>query len=134
MDTASNTKFKTVAEYISVHPPHARKLLQELRQTIKKAAPRAEESISYSMPAFKLHGMLVWYAAYKGHIGFYPKPSAIEAFKKELSEYKQAKGSVQFPIDKPLPVKLISKMVKYRVEENLEKENLKAISAKTKKR
>jgi uncharacterized protein YdhG (YjbR/CyaY superfamily) len=104
--------------------------LQELRDTIKKSAPQAEEVISYNMPAFKLQGMLVWYAAYREHVGFYPRPSGIEAFKKELSVYKGAKGSVQFPIDKPLPLNLVSKIVKYRVKENSEEFKGKAVKAK----
>ena len=88
--------------------------------TIKKAAPKAEEVISYGIPAFKLNGMLVWFAAYSTHVGFYPRASGIEAFKKELSIYKGAKGSVQFPLDNPLPLGLITKMVKFRVTENLQ--------------
>ena len=95
--------------------------LQKLRLTIKKAAPQAKEKISYGIPAFTLNGMLVWFAAFKNHIGFYPRTSAIAAFKKELSVYKGAKGSVQFPFDKPLPLTLISRMVKFRVKENLSK-------------
>jgi len=114
-------KFKTIDEYFSVQTEDTSKLLKELRQTIRKAAPEAEEIISYNMPAFKLNGMLVWYAAFKKHIGFYPRVSGIEAFKKELSVYKNAKGSVQFPIDKPLPLNLVSKIVKYRVKENLQR-------------
>lgn len=96
-------------------------MLEELRQAIKLAAPAAEEVISYQMPAFKYHGVLVYFAAYKHHIGVYPTSSGIAAFKKELSVYKGAKGSVQFPLDKPLPLALIKKIVKFRVKENLEK-------------
>lgn len=92
-----------------------------MRLTIKKAAPQAKEKISYGIPAFTLNGMLVWFAAFKNHIGFYPRTSAIVAFKKELSAYKRAKGSVQFPFDQPLPLPLISRMVKFRVKENLAK-------------
>jgi len=128
---ATATKFKTVDEYISTVPQQVKGLLKEFRKTIQKAAPQAEEVISYNMPAFKLHGMLVWYAAWKEHIGFYPTPSALEVFKKELLAYKGAKGSVQFPIDKPLPLNLVTKIVKYRVKENLEKSHIKA--AKTKR-
>ena len=95
--------------------------------TIKKAAPQAEEVISYGMPAFKMYRMLVWFAAHSKHIGFYPGASGIEAFKKELSIYKGAKGSVQFPFDQPLPLGLITKIVKFRVTENLQQ-------AKTKKK
>jgi len=107
-------------EYIVSYPKEVQKLLEQLRATIKKAAPQATEVISYSMPAFKLNGMLVWFAAYSKHIGFYPRISGIEAFKKELSVYKGAKGSVQFPLDKKLPRGLITKIVKFRVAENLE--------------
>jgi uncharacterized protein YdhG (YjbR/CyaY superfamily) len=114
-------KFKTVDEYISTFPPGIQALLEQMREAIGKAAPKAEETISYNMPGFRLSGMLVWFAGYKNHIGFYPKPSALEAFKKELSVYKSSKGAVQFPIDKPLPLGLVSKMVKFRVKENMEK-------------
>ena len=116
---------KNVDEYILAFPKEVQRLLEELRATIKKAAPGAEEVISYQMPAFKFHGMLVYFAGYKNHIGFYPTPSGIEAFRKELSVYKGAKGSVQFPINSPLPSNLISKIVKYRVRENLERANAK---------
>jgi uncharacterized protein YdhG (YjbR/CyaY superfamily) len=118
-------KPKNINEYIATFPLQTRKLLRQMRSTIKKAAPKAEEVISYGMPAFKFHGMLVWFAAYSRHIGFYPRISAIQAFKKEISKYKNAKGSVQFPLDKPLPVSLIKKMVQYRVKENLAKLKLK---------
>jgi uncharacterized protein YdhG (YjbR/CyaY superfamily) len=124
METKTTTP-KDVDEYISGFPKEVQRLLEELRATIKKAAPDAEEVISYQMPAFKLQGMLVYFAGYKSHIGFYPTPSGIEAFRKELSVYKGAKGSVQFPTDSPLPLNLISKIVKYRVRENLEKANTK---------
>ena len=109
-------------------------MLEDLRQTIRKAAPKAEEVISYQMPAFKFHGMLVYFAGFKNHIGFYPTSSAIKAFNKELSAYAGAKGTVRFPLDKPIPVGLITKIVKHRVKENLAKENLKAAAkAKSKK-
>ncbi|MFZ1677187.1 MAG: DUF1801 domain-containing protein [Saprospiraceae bacterium] len=114
-----------IDEYNASFPQEVQVLLEKMRSTIHKAAPKAEEIISYSMPAFKLNGLLVWYAAHTHHIGFYPRVSAMEAFKKELNPYKSAKGSVQFPFDKPLPVSLIAKMVKFRVKENLEKEALK---------
>jgi uncharacterized protein YdhG (YjbR/CyaY superfamily) len=119
MATASRTKFKTVDEYINLLPPDTKALMLEMRAAIKKAAPGAEEVISYNMPAFRQQGMLVWYAAFEKHIGFYPRASGIEAFKKELSAYKWAKGSVQFPIDEPLPLTLVNKIVKYRVKENM---------------
>lgn len=110
--------FKNIDAYISEYPENVRVILEELRITIKRAAPKAEEVISYQMPAFKYKGMLVYFAAYKNHIGFYPTASGIAAFKKELSVYKGAKGSVQFPIDEKLPLSLISKIVKLRVKEN----------------
>ena len=117
---AASIKFKTVDEYLSALPANTKAILKELRKTIKQTAPQAEELISYNMPAFKLDGGLVWYAAYKEHIGFYPRSSAIKAFKKELAGYEGAKGTVRFPLDKPLPFDLISKIVKFRVKENLE--------------
>lgn len=107
--------------YISGFPVNVQEMLQLIRETIKKSAPEAEEIISYTMPSYRLNGLLVHFAGYKGHIGFYPAASGIEAFKKELSVYKGAKGSVQFPLDKPLPLDLISQIVKFRVIENLGK-------------
>jgi uncharacterized protein YdhG (YjbR/CyaY superfamily) len=112
---------KTINEYISQFPEEVQLKLNELKATIIKAAPQAEECINYQMPTFKLNGNLVHFAAYKNHIGFYPTPSAIDQFKKELSVYKGAKGSVQFPIDKALPLSLITKIVEFRVKENLKK-------------
>ena len=120
-------KPKDVDEYLSGFPKEVQKVLEQLRATIKKAAPLAEEVISYGMPAFTMYGTLVYFAAHAKHIGLYPRASATEAFKKELSNYKGAKGSVQFPLDKPLPFGLITKIVKFRVTENLQK-------AKTKKK
>ena len=110
---------KDIDEYISGYPEEIQQFLQEVRATIKKAAPQAVEVISYGMPAFKLNGLLVWFAAHSKHIGFYPKASGIEAFKKELSIYKWAKGSVQFPFNKPMPLGLITRIVEFRVNENL---------------
>ena len=112
-----------IANYIAAFPAETRALLEELRLTIKNAAPGAEEVISYKMPAFRLHGMLVWYAAFSRHIGFYPKSAPIEFYKAELAEYKTSKGTIQFALDKPLPLDLIAKIVTYRVRENLEKAN-----------
>lgn len=111
----------TVDGYIAAFPPEVREQLEKLRALIRKTAPRAEEVISYKMPAYKLEGMLVYFAGYEKHIGFYPMPSAIAAFSKEIAGYKNAKGSVQFPVDKPLPVKLITAMVKFRMQENAAK-------------
>lgn len=112
------SKFTTVDEYISAMPPDFRKKLKEMRGLIQKAAPEAQETITYNMPAYKWQGVLVYFAACKNHIGFYPLPSAISAFKKEISVFESSKGAVQFPIDEPLPAALITKMVKFRVKEN----------------
>ena len=116
-----NKEFASVDEYIQTFPTEIRNLLEKLRRTIRIAAPDAEETISYQMPAFRQNGILVYFAAFKGHIGFYPTSSGIEAFKKELSVYKGGKGSVQFPLDKPLPYDLVARIVEFRVNENLRK-------------
>ena len=116
---------KTVDDYIAGFEPAIQQRLAQLRQTIKKAAPDAEELIAYMMPAYKLNGPLVYFAGYKNHIGFYATPNGHEAFKKELSVYKQGKGSVQFPLDEPLPLSLVTKIVTFRVKQNQEKEKLK---------
>lgn len=110
-----------IDEYIAQFPDHIQIKLREIRTTIKKAAPDAEEKISYQMPAFTLKGILVYFAAQTNHIGFYPTSSGIKAFQKELAGYKTGKGSIQFLSDKPLPLSLISKIVKFRIKENLEK-------------
>jgi uncharacterized protein YdhG (YjbR/CyaY superfamily) len=110
-----------VDEYIASFPLRTQEILQQIRATIKAAAPEAEEVISYGMPAYKLNGELVYFAGYKNHIGFYATPTGHEAFEKELSKYKQGKGSVQFPIDEPLPLDLITRIVKFRVAQNLER-------------
>lgn len=109
---------KSVDEYIANFPADIQDILQKLRKVIKEAAPGATEKISYQMPAYDLFGNLVYFAVHKKHIGFYPTPSAIEAFKKELSEYKGSKGAVQFPLGQPLPDDLIKRIVKFRVAEN----------------
>ena len=114
-------KFQSIDQYIKSFPNDIQKILQKIRETIKETAPEAEEAISYQMPTFKLNGNLVHFAGYKNHIGFYPAPSGTEAFKKELSLYKSGKGSIQFPLDKPIPLSLIKKIVKYRVKENTAK-------------
>ena len=119
-----------VDKYMLPFPKNTQQLMEQLRKTILKAVPEAEEIISYNMPAYKYYGMLVYFAGYKNHIGFYPMPSAIEAFKKDLSVYKSAKGSVQFPLDKPLPLQLVTKMVTFRKKENKEKAALKAKAKK----
>ena len=113
--------FGSIDEYIPAFPEKIRKTLEELRATIKSAAPDAEEKISYQMPTFALKGNLVHFAAHQNHIGFYPTPSATEKFQKELSIYRGAKGSVQFPLDQPIPFDLIRKIVKFRAMENLER-------------
>ena len=120
----------SIDEYITTFPKDMQKILQELRATIKAAAPDAEEKISYQMPTFFLNGNLVHFAAFKKHIGFYPTPSGIEAFQKELSVYDGAKGSVQFPIDEPMPLKLISRIVKFRAAENIKKAKIKSVTKK----
>ena len=114
---------KTFGDYAERFPKDVQALLRKVRLTIKKAAPKAEEVISYRVPAFKQDGMLVWFAAHTNHIGFYPRASGIANFKKELSAYKLAKGSVQFPFDEPLPLALITRIVKFRVRENLARAN-----------
>jgi uncharacterized protein YdhG (YjbR/CyaY superfamily) len=117
---------KTVDEYLDAFSPTVRRPLQQLRQTIRAAAPEADEVISYQMPAYKYLGVLVYFAAYKNHIGFYPTAGGIKAFTKELSAYEGSKGTVRFPIDKPLPLGLINKIVKFRVKENEAKKVKKA--------
>jgi uncharacterized protein YdhG (YjbR/CyaY superfamily) len=111
----------SIDEYIATFPEEIQKILEELRATIRASAPDAEEKISYQMPTFALKGNLVHFAAWKNHIGFYPTSSGTQAFKNELSIYEGAKGSIKFPIEKPLPLELISKIVKFRVAENLKK-------------
>jgi len=116
---SNKTDYHSIDEYMIQFPHEVQEILKTLRKVIKESAPGAEEKISYRMPAFYLDGNLVYFAAYKNHIGFYPTPSGIDAFRHELSEYKGAKGSVQFPIEKPLPYDLISRIVKFRVAENI---------------
>jgi uncharacterized protein YdhG (YjbR/CyaY superfamily) len=115
------SNFQTIDEYIKQFPEDIQQILQKLRSTIYQAAPRATEAISYQIPTFKLNGNLVHFAAFKNHIGFYPTPSGIEAFKKELGAYIKGKGTVQFPLDKPIPYDLVIKIVKFRVKQNLGK-------------
>ncbi len=106
-------------DYLKHFPQDAQTALRKMRATIESAAPRADETISYNLPAFSLNGkMLVWFAAFKSHLGFYPGAAAIAAFKNELSPFKTAKGSVQFPLDRPLPVRLIERIVKFRARES----------------
>jgi len=114
-------KAENVDAYIADFPTEAQKLLAKVRETIRNAAPKAEETISYAIPTYKLNGMLVHFAGYAHHIGFYPGAGGIEVFAEELSAYKTSKGTVQFPLDQPLPLKLVTKIVKFRVKQNLEK-------------
>jgi uncharacterized protein YdhG (YjbR/CyaY superfamily) len=117
---------RNIDEYIAGFPPEIQEKLGTVRATIRKAAPKAEEAISYMIPTFKLHGNLVHFAAYKNHIGFYPGAGGIAAFQEELAGYETSKGTVQFPLDKRLPLTLISKIVKFRVQQNLDKAAAKA--------
>ena len=119
--TTSRRPPENIDEYISTFPEEVQEILEEIRTVIRNAAPDAEETISYQIPTFTLNGNLVHFAAYKKHIGFYPAPSGIEKFKKELSVYEGAKGSIKFPLDKPIPYDLIRKIVAFRVGENLER-------------
>lgn len=118
--------YGSIDEYISTFTPEVQDILQTLRQVIKESAPNAKEKISYQMPAFELYGNLVYFAAYKNHIGFYPAPNGVDEFKEALEEYQKSKGTMQFPLDKPLPYDLISRIVKYRVASNIEKAEAKS--------
>lgn len=108
----------TIDAYIAGYPEEVQAILQQIRRTIHETAPEATEAISYGMPTFKLHGNLVHFGAFKSHIGFYPVPSGMEAFQEELAAYKQGKGSVQFPLNKPMPLDLIRRIVEFRVQES----------------
>jgi uncharacterized protein YdhG (YjbR/CyaY superfamily) len=127
----SNQRFNSIDEYIATFPEEIRTILQEIRATIKAAAPAAEEKISYQMPTFALKGNLVHFAAFKNHIGFYPTPSGTEAFKEEIARYQGAKGSIRFPLDEPMPLDLITRIVKMRAAENLKKAELKSQKRKS---
>jgi len=115
------TGFKTIDQYIATFPTNIQAILQQIRQAIHEAAPDAEETISYQMPAFKQNGVLVYFAAFKDHIGFFPTGSGVEAFKDKISGYTTGKGTLQFPLDKPVPLDLIKEIVRFRVCENLKK-------------
>ena len=115
-----------IDEYIAGFPPQIQEILEKVRATIRAAAPGAQETISYRMPTFTLKGNLVHFAAFKNHIGFYPTPTGTEEFKKELAAYEGGKGSIRFPLDKPIPYDLISRIVEFRVKENLERAEAKA--------
>ena len=117
-----SSKPKTIADYIKAAPKEAQVKLKEMVKIIRSAAPKAEEGLKWSMPAFSFKRILVTFAAFKNHIGFYPAPSAVKAFKKELVKYKTAKGSIQFPLNKPLPASLVKKITAFRVKEAVEKD------------
>jgi len=123
-------RVETIDQYIAGFPEDVQKLLQQMRSIISKAAPLAEEAIRYSMPTFTLHGNLVHFAAYQHHIGFYPAPSGLGAFRDELNKYKHSKGAVQFPLDKPLPAAFITKIVKFRVKESIALAEIKSLKKK----
>jgi uncharacterized protein YdhG (YjbR/CyaY superfamily) len=127
--TTRRTEAKTIDEYIAGFPTEVQKTLKKIRLTIRKAAPDAEETISYQMPACKFHGMLIFFAGYAKHVSLYPAPREAVEFKKELSAYKGGKGTVQFPLGEPIPYDLIARIVKFRAAKNLE-----AAKAKQKKR
>jgi uncharacterized protein YdhG (YjbR/CyaY superfamily) len=120
-----NSTYDKFDSYISLQPVNIQVILEKIRNTIHAAASDAEEVISYQMPAFNYHGILVYFAACKNHIGFYPTASGIANFKDELSKYKTSKGAVQFPLDKPIPYNIITKIVNFRIKENLNKVKLK---------
>jgi uncharacterized protein YdhG (YjbR/CyaY superfamily) len=120
--TPQNARPKSIAGYINAAPKEARKKLREMRTCIRASAPGATESLKWGMPAFSYRRILVTFAAFKHHIGFYPTPSAVRAFAKDLSKFATAKGSIQFPLDKPLPLPLIRKITAFRVRESLEKD------------
>ncbi len=113
--------FNNIDEYISSVPEEVRHILQQIRETVHKAAPKAKEVISYQIPAFKQHSVLVYFAAFKNHIGFFPTSKPIAVFKNELKAFKTSKGTIQFPLDEPIPYSLITKITKFRVKEDLKK-------------
>ena len=118
---APAASFQTIDEYIAGFPHEIQEILQKFRAVVRAAAPEAEEAISYQMPTSKLHGNLVHFAANKNHLGFYPAPSGIRAFQEELKSYETAKGTIRFPFDRPIPYELVDLIVRFRVNENLEK-------------
>lgn len=123
-------KANTIEEYIDAHPANIKKLLKQMRSTIRKAAPDAEEAIKYGIPTLIQNGNLVHFAGYQNHIGFYPAPMGIEAFKSETAQYEAGKGTLQFPVDKPLPLDLVTRIVRYRVTQNNEKTKFKKTAKK----
>lgn len=131
MDSKS-IKYQTVEAYIAAFPPQVQERLQSIRAIIQKAAPKAVETISYNMPAYKQYGVLVYFAANKEHIGFYPTGSPVAVFKEQLKDYKTSKGAIQFPLTSKIPVKLVTDIVKYRIKEDAEYQALKAAKKKAK--
>lgn len=115
-------QIKTIDQYLDLFPPEVKKIMGKIRATIRQAAPRAIETIKYGIPTFVLNGNLVHFGGYKNHVGFYPAPSGIEAFKKQLVKYQSGKGTIRFPINKPVPFDLIKQIVKFRVKQNLTKD------------
>jgi uncharacterized protein YdhG (YjbR/CyaY superfamily) len=122
-----NIKIESIDDYIATKPFEKRAVLEKMRSAIQRAAPKAAEVISYGMPAFKQEGILVYFAAFKNHYGLYPTSSPIIVFKKDLMPYKVSKGAIQFPIDKPIPIRLIQAIVKFRVAQNMEKAAIKSL-------
>jgi uncharacterized protein YdhG (YjbR/CyaY superfamily) len=117
----TSKRYTSVEEYLADQEDTTREMLESLREVIKRAAPQAKEKISYNMPAYDVHGVLVYFAGYKGHIGFYPTGSGVAAFQKEIAGYESSKGAIRFPLDRALPKTLITRIVKYRLKQNLEK-------------
>jgi uncharacterized protein YdhG (YjbR/CyaY superfamily) len=113
----SKQQYENIDQYIQTFPPNIQNILQQIRQTIHQVAPKAEEAISYQMPAFKQNGILVYFAAFKDHIGFFPTADGVAAFKDKLAAYKTSKGTIQFPLDQPIPYELIKEIVKYRLKQ-----------------
>ncbi|MBA2306052.1 MAG: DUF1801 domain-containing protein [Acidobacteria bacterium] len=122
----TQTPPRNIDEYIAAFPDDVQEVLEKIRLRIRKAAPDAEETVRYGLPTFRLEGNLVHFGAWREHVGFYPTPTGIEKFEKELSVYERAKGSVKFPLARPVPLALISRIVKFRVKENLDKAAAKA--------
>ena len=131
---ASNHKPTTIDEYIAEQQVAVRPILEKLRQIVNKTAPDAEEVISYGMPAFKLHGMLLYFAVFTNHYSLFAFPSAIVVFKDKLKGYELSKGTIKFPLNKPVPVKLITEIVKFKVQENLNKQSAKELAKGSKKK
>jgi len=131
---ASGKRPTTIDEYIADQPMAIRPIMEKLRQIVNKNAPEAQEVISYGMPAYKLHGMLLYFSAFTNHYSLFAFPDAIIAFKDKLKRYEQSKGTIRFPLDKPVPVKLITEIVKYKVNENIKKHQIKELAKMKKKK